>query len=513
METTQRERALAYDAWTYLREQAEANQTPVDLSPLYALFPDYPKSYVRRMTNLEGKKRERSRQQEQLLVSEAEEIPGYALEEPARPAVAGPPRGERAETEMERDGNYLLTSITNAGSIKSIDDLIAAVNLDPAVWRVDDTWQVRTWPTTGGSPEPWSVRNWYVRAQFVRVEPEPVFPAVQPVAITLPPLPPAPPRPVGRLQTAVFLPDPQFGFRRDMYTGRLDPFHDRRALSVALKLLAAIRPDRVVWLGDLLDLPDWSDRFIRSPEFYWATQPAILEASWWLAQCRLAAPDAEIDALEGNHDKRLQDALVAHLPAAYELRPTSQMELPPQMSVPHLLDLDGMGIAYHGAYPDGEVWLNPRLLAIHGDVARSGLGATVTALLKKHDVTVVQGHIHRIELLARASYAGRGQGTLILGMSPGCLCRLDGAVPGHSPRTQNWQQGIGVGFYDPEGDEHAVYPVSIVDGRAVYNGATFEADDEVEIVEALQCSASEAGWPGRFDTTHHSSSPYPARDG
>lgn len=501
METTQRERNLAYDVWSHIKEQAEANETPVDLTPLYALFPDYPRNYVRRMAHLGQKKRERVRQREEALARSVEEtIPDYAIEEPARPAVDALPEWEAGGMEMEQDGNYLLTSVTNAGSVKNVDDLIAIANPDLSVWRVGDNWQVRTWPTTGGSPHPWSVRNWYVRAEFVRIEPEPIHPAVQPVAITLPALPASPPRPAGQLQTAVFLPDPQFGFRRDMHTGRLDPFHDRKALSVAMKLVHAIQPDRIVWLGDLLDLPDWSDRFIRSPEFYWATQPAILEASWWLAQSRLAAPHAGIDALEGNHDKRLQDALLKHLPAAYELRPTSQMELPPQMSVPHLLDLDGMGVTYHGAYPGGEVWLGPRLLAIHGDVARSGMGATVSALIRGHDVTVVQGHIHRIELLARASYTGRDT-DLVVGMSPGCLCRLDGAVPGHQPRKQNWQQGIGIGFYDPETDEHAVYPISIAGGRAVYNGLTFAADEEEDTVAALNASAGEAGWPGRFDPT------------
>jgi hypothetical protein len=41
--------------------------------------------------------------------------------------------------------------------------------------------------------------------------------------------------------------------------------------------------------------------------------------------------------------------------------------------------------------------------------------------------------------------------------------------------------------------DYAVYPIAIVDGRAVYDSTIFEADDEEEIVEALNVSAGNVG--------------------
>ena len=57
------------------------------------------------------------------------------------------------------------------------------------------------------------------------------------------------------------------------------------------------------------------------------------------------------------------------------------------------------------------------------------------------------------------------------------------------PRSQNWQQGIGVGVYDPDGDAHTVYPIAMVGGRAVFDGVVSEADEEAVIAEALNASA------------------------
>jgi hypothetical protein len=73
-------------------------------------------------------------------------------------------------------------------------------------------------------------------------------------------------------------------------------------------------------------------------------------------------------------------------------------------------------------------------------------------------------------------------------------------LPGR-PRSQNWQQGIGVGFYDPEGDAHAVYPIAIVNGRAVYGGVVFEADDEAEIVDAVLACAGYLSYPSKIMIT------------
>lgn len=379
---------------------------------------------------------------------------------------------------VSEDDNYLEVGTNEANNVRTLDDLLREAPVDLKVWRAESH-EINSWPTTAKNKvtqELISRRNWQVRAKFVRIQPVPIHPAVQPLSINAEITPPSKARRDGIQQTLI-LTDPQFGFHKDINTGRLEPFHDRKALDVALQIAQAVQPDRIIWLGDMEDLPDWSDRFLRSPEFYWTTQPSIIETVWWLAQFRLACPDADILILEGNHDKRLQDALLKHLPAAYNLRPPSEMHLPPALSIPRLLDLDTLHIEYVPDYPNGIVWLNQAAAVIHGDVARGNPGATVAKVVKDNDVTVIQGHIHRTEWASRTIHSPTGRRP-VYAFCPGCLCRIDGAVPGVKKR-QNWQQGIGIVYHDDESEATPV-PIPIRRGKAIHGGVLYEARNRLE---------------------------------
>src|SRR5690606_7421642 len=120
----------------------------------------------------------------------------------------------------------------------------------------------------------------------------PEWPVVQPAAPTVIKPPAKRPKPTG-LPVAVVLPDPQIGYRRDVETGELDPFHDEAALTVALQITADAQPAQVVNLGDLLDLPEWGT-YEQEPAFQQTTQPTIDRAHRFLAEQRAAAPDAKI---------------------------------------------------------------------------------------------------------------------------------------------------------------------------------------------------------------------------
>jgi hypothetical protein len=62
----------------------------------------------------------------------------------------------------------------------------------------------------------------------------------------------------------------------------------------------------------------------------------------------------------------------------------------------------------------------------------------------------------------------------ISAFSPGCLCRIDGAVPGSSHGMQ-WQQGAAVVWYDEEST--TIVPIPINAGRACFQGEIIEAFD------------------------------------
>jgi len=91
-------------------------------------------------------------------------------------------------------------------------------------------------------------------------------------------------------KVCVILPDPQIGYRK-FRDGRTDPFHDNAAISVAMQIVADLKPDKIVWLGDYLDLPMFGT-FEQSEEYAQTAQLAINYGYKLLAKCRATVPDA-----------------------------------------------------------------------------------------------------------------------------------------------------------------------------------------------------------------------------
>ena len=317
------------------------------------------------------------------------------------------------------------------------------------------------------------------------------FPAVQPLSVSVS----APPKPrvarTGTLARALIIPDSQNGYRRDARTGVLEPFHDRRCWDLAVQLAGVLQPDEIVYLGDMLDLPDWSDKFIRSPDMYFTTQPTATELAWWFGRVRAAAPHARTRYLKGNHEARFDRALLTHLLAAHDLKPADEVEGPGLLSVPRLLGLESLGVEYIDDYPDGEVWLNDAVMCVHGTQAKNSSGETTRALLGKALVTEVQGHIHRFEQSCSTLH-GRYGVEIRQACSPGTLARIDGAVPGTS-RKQNWQNGVAVLSYEPEGTYHDIQMLLIRDGQLTLNGTRFSGSDDVTQL------CDETGWDFRSE--------------
>jgi hypothetical protein len=311
---------------------------------------------------------------------------------------------------------------------------------------------------------------WIIHVSLVRRRPEQIHPVISPVHINV-----NFPRPVQRsrgLKAALILPDLQTGFSREIFCGKLTPFHDRLALDVARQIAQVVEPDVSVFLGDFLDYSGWSDKFIKRPEFYFTTQAALIEGAWYAAQIR-AVTRSKTYVIEGNHDLRPETQLITHMVEAYQLRSADNLTAAPVMSVDNLLGLSRNGITYVPGYPNGEVWINQTTRCIHGDKVRGQPGQTAAAIVKDANENTIFGHVHRAELATR-TIPGRTGYRTVTAYSPGCLCHVDGRVPG-STRSNQWQQGAAVIWYD---DEHAsIVPIDIQAGRAVYQGELFQGAD------------------------------------
>jgi len=284
-------------------------------------------------------------------------------------------------------------------------------------------------------------------------------------------------------KTAVVPPDIQIGYYRNR-DGSLEPTHDEKALDVAIRLIEELQPESIICVGDNLDLPEMG-KYLTTPAYQQTTQAAIDRATLFCAQMRAAAPDARIVWLAGNHEERMPKYLLTNAMAAYGLRKGNTPESWPVLSVPYLCRMDEFGVEYRPGYPASDYWINEKLRVIHGDRVKSS-GSTAHVYLNNEKTSVIYGHIHRIETAFKTREDFDGPRT-IMAASPGCLARIDGAIPSTKggvdldgrplTRHENWQQGIGVVTYEDDGNHRFTYDVvPIYNGWALYHGKEFVAE-------------------------------------
>lgn len=293
-------------------------------------------------------------------------------------------------------------------------------------------------------------------------------------------------------ETAVIVPDIQIGFyRKSIDSPELEPIHDERAIAVALNVIKDLNPDQVVMVGDNLDFAEFG-KFLTAAPFKMMIQAAIDRATLLCKQVREAAPNAKISWIAGNHEARMARYIQTNAEAAFGI---TQGKLNdelragwPVMSVPYLCRMDDFGISYIPGYPESFVSLNENLMVIHGNKVTSN-GTTTTKYLNDAHVSVIYGHIHRSEYAYRTRQSKNGP-RIVMAASPGCLCRIDGAVPSTKSGAdefgrpmmmgaENWQQGIGVVQYQPPGvgNEWFNYePMWIYDGRGFFRGIEYSAE-------------------------------------
>ena len=407
--------------------------------------------------------------------------------DPSRRDMIGPEHAD--EFEVEIDGNEgVIRSLTVENQITTIAQLLKKTGVgdeyivhNPRVKKWDVVLKVKVDKDRENISV---VPSIYIEAPLRRKNPIVFEPIIRPIEIELPKLPKPGKQAKNGVRRALIINDPQIGFRRRLHTTELIPFHDRRVLDLALQICQEEEIHHISLGGDVDDLSEWSNKFLAEPEFYWTTQPALLETSWWLTQLRLARPHAEIKMLEGNHDLRMPLLVVSNLKQAYRLKAVDELELPAQMTVPRLLALHKLNVEYVSGYPNNGYWLNKNIRIEHGDVVRGTPGATAAAVTTRQAYTTIFGHIHRREMVSKRIKLNEGMDQIYTAFCPGCACHIDGRVPGSSPKDQ-WQQGLAVVEYTD--DYENITPIAINDGKMIYKERLWTARDrETEINKFLQ---------------------------
>lgn len=353
------------------------------------------------------------------------------------------------EWELDKDGNKKKPRSIKEGEVFSDGEMIKNTNIQIKVW-------------------------------LRRINPKAIMPVIHSVQADKIFKPPKVKRRRG-VQRSLQIADPQMGFRKNIHTGELIPFHDRRVLDIASQIMRLHEFDDLTLTGDNMDLPEFG-KYLQEPEFYFTTQPTILEMYYWLREWRELLPKAVMDLFNANHEDRLNIAMATHFRAAYDLRAADELELPPALSLPRLLALHDLGIGWISDYPDGIKWLSDNFAYQHGKTVR-GSGDTAKAVSGRYSFTVGFGHIHRRELVSRKKRDRNGH-TINTAFSPGCACHIDGRVPGSSV-DHEWQQGLGIYEYIPDRPDIDVHiiPVEIDNGIAIYNGEIFEARDRNDEID------------------------------
>ena len=294
----------------------------------------------------------------------------------------------------------------------------------------------------------------------------------------------SPKDPEGGVVKTLFIPDAQIGY---IWTGRMDylePMHDRAAMSAVWKLASDLQPDRIIILGDMLDIAG-AGTYELEPSYRQTLRPSIHEWGWWLMMLREACPYSEIDYFEGNHEKRLLRAMWGNQRSEELWNLERAGEDKPMFRLRELLHLDKLGVEYIAPYGETKAYHDHKLYVGHGDKVKAGGGKTSSALVQSTSASFHQGHIHKVEIAHRIHHDQPGTPMHSVASS-GCLCRTDGAVPGYS-RKQDYQRGCGVAYYDESSGalHQQVIPIHGHEPAHLYYGGKRYAGAEGDVLDSL----------------------------
>lgn len=390
---------------------------------------------------------------------------------------------------IKQDGPNEQAAAAQSQYITSIEELVAHSGVDETEWvRVRE--EARSWTTTMKDEDKdlefdrgritgqitsstGIAQMYYNKVAWVRRKPVEVEPAIRP--ITTAPLPP--PAVIEykspTIETSLVIADLHLGFD----VPRMRPFHDRRMMATEIAIAKVIQPDRIILIGDSIDLPAWSDYFKIKNEHKGGTQLSLNELHFFLRELRLVAPCARIQLFNGNHDSRLENSFDANLNRSLGLHVVGQQPKYPHNSIPGFIQAEQLGVEWLGKFPGHKEYLNESLRAYHGENYSSTPGGSARATLKNTMVSTIAGHAHRNEQ-ASITYHGRAPGgETVTAYMVGVSCHTDGRVPGKRSEP-DWQQGIAVVRYIPDRDFHHVELIQPSAGWIMVDGQPYKGDTE-----------------------------------
>ena len=240
-------------------------------------------------------------------------------------------------------------------------------------------------------------------------------------------------------------------------------FVDQAAASAMLADIKLLKPSSIILLGDHLDCGGFLAEhhtwgYVAETDYTF--EDDIEATNQFLDQLQSAAPQATIEYLEGNHERRIEKWIVTDVLKKGKGSRGSVKMLNSMFSTQTVLGLDRRKIPiykqgewYDGCHVPGTI-LRDNCYFTHGQFTSK---AAAAAHLAKYNSNIWFGHTHRMDMATKRTVSSGPIGA----WNPGCLCQLQPYWM-HQNLT-DWVNGYGIQLVQ-RGLGHLNLQIPIING-------------------------------------------------
>lgn len=248
------------------------------------------------------------------------------------------------------------------------------------------------------------------------------------------------------ITTAIVIPDMQI------------PYHNKKAVAAVEQLMADMKFDWYINLGDFIDVEGISHYSKGKPRLTmgkelvkeYKTGNEVLDRHQKLI--RKNNKDAQFHYILGNHEERVE-AWLDENPALTGL-----------IEVPEQLRLAERGFTWTRDGHMGNGFQLGKALFTHGDSLAT---FHTQKMAQQWGENVFYGHIHDVQSFTMTT---RKKNSTRIAQSMGCLCVYD--LPYVDKKPTRWQNAFGIFFFRPDGTFNH-YVVNIVKDKFIWNGKQY----------------------------------------
>jgi len=234
------------------------------------------------------------------------------------------------------------------------------------------------------------------------------------------------------------------------------PYHDPRLVSNLIDFVRRYKPDRIVSIGDEIDMPQISKYTRGTAGEYVGSLGKDRDLT-----VKILEKLRVTDVVRSNHTDRLFNYIASQAAGLSGI---------PELKLENFLRLPELGITYWKK----PLPIAPNWVAVHGDHGRISQVAGQTALKQalQHGKSVVCGHTHRLGISSHTEASGGIVGRILTGMEVGNSMLFKSVGAAYTHGSANWQQGFGLLYVDGRNVTPVAVPVA-KDGSFVVEGKRY----------------------------------------